>query len=469
MENVRNFFFNKKTLLYSSVTAQIITFIILFVQATISAQYRLAYGDAAFALFRLCADKTFFCPHNRYIAVFSEYLPLLGIYLQLSFKHIAILYSNNLVFTSFILWGIYLLLTKKWEHGWIFISSQIIGLFEGYNHFVLEQVGYIFVCFFILLLDYVLSEKNKQNYLLAITTFAICLSAPTMHMNSLVVLCVGYTYLFFVHHKAYKFLIIHTILVLISIILFRKYISSFNVYEVSKLSAIQENLKNIYHLDQSGYSQYFKVNYTPNEYLRNFYILIVILCLYYRKWMILLMIIAFYFICFYFNCLLFNNWETSGYMEYYGEFIFISILIGLYFALKNHSKNWVVLLFYIYIFHFSLENIYAHQKRYRDREIYIHQLCQNLRKNNKSKAYIFKKDIDYQKLFLDWALPYESMNSSLYRDEKLVSLYAIEDSTQMKNLSDEEIVSNVSIDKTSNFKTNYYGSIKNEPYAIYKP
>ena len=85
-------------------------FVALFILSLLFFKERLSY-DAAHYLFELINSKTFFIAHLRPIAVVSQVLPLIGIWINVSMKNLMILYSigDILYYYSLFIFAIYFL------------------------------------------------------------------------------------------------------------------------------------------------------------------------------------------------------------------------------------------------------------------------------------------------------------------------------------------------------------------------
>lgn len=464
MENVKKWVANKNNFTYSTILAQISIYILLSIQSIISAQYKIAHVDASFFVYNLCAHKTFFVPCYRYVAIFVEYLPLLGIYLGLQFKYIAILYSFNFVFSSFVLYLIFVIYTKRFNCAWGIVLVQIFGLMRGYNHLIVEQFGYTVIVFIILMLDYILEKYSLKKFI--VFSVILLIFILINHVFLFTVLYVGFTYLIY-NHKYHRAKLILLLLIITSCYFIFKVVFSFDGYEQGKIDLILQNLKEYRTLDRAAFRQYFDIYYKNNNYIKLVFIFSILLGLYYKKYTELVLFVIFGIVTYYTLCVVFYKWETAGYMEIYGMAIFASALIGMYFMTKGKNNNYLNLALFLTIAHISFQNIYSNQKLYRDREIYIHQWTIEARSRGVSKMYINRKYFDYQKLLLDWALPYESMNSCLYRGEKPISLFPENDSTKILNLKPSQIISSVSLDDFKDIDTQYYKPLIGK-YYIYK-
>lgn len=464
MENVKVYLRSNGFFDHLNIVSILIAFGILFGQAYMSTIYRISYGDASFTLFKMCTENDFFIPHHRYIAVLTEFLPLLGIKIGLSFKHLSQLFSINFTFSSFLLWVIYIKLTKNYLNSWILVLAQLFGYAQGYNHYVVEHIGHILILFYILLLDFYL--KSKASNKLNLTAFCLIISSPFLHLNSLIILFIGVFYLFVGHTKKWKFILSLLISICILILFFKRIVFSFNSYEQSQLTKFIANFSNYKQLDNTGFSYYFRDVFLVHFELKLYFTLITIFIAYHQKWKFLFLGIVIYFSCFYFNCLLFKEWETAGYMEFYGLIIFCGILLALYFSIDQYTSKWGLYILFILGFHFSLNLIYTYQRPYRMREEYIHSLNSVARNHNISKSVILKSKIDYSILLHDWALPYESMNSSLIRDEKIVSLLPLDSFGSMDTIFPDKIISSVSTDSYLHIDTSYYKPLI-APYILF--
>lgn len=142
-------------------------FALLFVLAILFFRERL-FVDSSYYIARVINSKGFWVEHNRYILAFSQWLPLVGIYLGLNLKKILILYSVGHVLFFYI---IFLLARYKFNDpnaGIFLIALQLIGICYGWFTPMFELY---YGCALLVLVNSMLNTYLYEKSLL----LAICL------------------------------------------------------------------------------------------------------------------------------------------------------------------------------------------------------------------------------------------------------------------------------------------------------
>lgn len=134
--------------------------------------------DAAYYLFWVVNEGAFHVEHNRFILIFSQILPLMGMKLQLSLKSILILHSlNNVLFY----YGLFLLCTYLFRHYWAglaLLGIQFIGMYHGYFNPMFEgYYGGALMALLFVMLQY--RDKKAWHFLvMGVLTVFILTSHP---------------------------------------------------------------------------------------------------------------------------------------------------------------------------------------------------------------------------------------------------------------------------------------------------
>ena len=103
----------------------------LFFLAFILYKERL-FSDTAYYLARIVNTQWFWVENNRLVLVFTQWLPLIGIWLKLPMTTILILYSlGNVIF----FYGLYLLCRYRFQHptaGFMLVALHTVGILHGF-------------------------------------------------------------------------------------------------------------------------------------------------------------------------------------------------------------------------------------------------------------------------------------------------------------------------------------------------
>jgi|GEM_PF-5191938 len=132
-------------------------YILLAALALVYYKERIIHIDVAAYFYHIVQYKTFTTPHDRFISIFTQLLPLAGAHAGLSLKALLLLYSVSFVLFSYI---IYLLLTRVFDQpfaGMVNAVVAVTGVFAGFFYPVSEV--FLAVSMLCLLLGFCLSER----------------------------------------------------------------------------------------------------------------------------------------------------------------------------------------------------------------------------------------------------------------------------------------------------------------------
>jgi len=379
------------------------------------------FNDSAVYVFYMDYEKFFFTPHHRYVAVLTQYLPLLVNIGGGGFIAFVKSYVLNGLISTILLYVIYGFLTKKWENGWIFVLCLLIGYQYSFFYLVPEHFAYTLSIFFVLLYFHIADFLERKVFLLFSALVGLLMAGS--HLYALIIILTGFVYLFFINNSLDgKRQIIYHGMMVISVYMCIKLCIPHSGYEMEKLAMLKQNLNYIETLDKAAFRYVF---YRDQRYALDFNVLaicLLIIVLYTRKFFLGILTIGLFFFTFYLNCLYSYSWQATEYMELYGRLIFFCLLVALIALSANAKVNQLffcglcVLCFISFYHKTSLVN-WEYSKRYKA----IYQLT-STRKND--KIYIQNDSLLVDKLWFTWAIPHESMLiSTLEGETKTAYIY----------------------------------------------
>lgn len=431
----------------------------------ISIPLKVSYADAAFYFYQLIVEKTFFTPHNRYLAICIEWLPLIGVWLNLSFKTVFNLFGLNSYISSVLIISFYYYLTRNNSGLWILVLSLFIGTVHSYFYLVPEHFGYTFVLFLFLIMDYFISNNSKLLYPFMIVCLVILYGS---HLYAVLLFLIAMLYVLF-ENKNRRVKVIVWLTTFLGIFLLLKLCASIDGYEQSKIDVLKYNFMHLSELDNSAYRYYVDLNHPKKWILYLFLFLNYGLSLFYKRFWYFVFSVICFIALYYINCLYFVEWASNAYMDLYGRICALSTLPFLYYLLKRDNNRYIILplaciLFTVYTL-FSIKNINSDYER---RVQKILNWTTSMEPKKVSRLYIHRSMVPFDSLMLDWAIAYESMAVSTLNQGSTKTICTGDETTDIVSDWDPHyFTTGLGIEEYSKLKNTYYGSLKKGKY-VYK-
>jgi hypothetical protein len=392
------------------------------------------FNDCAVYLFYMDYDKFFFTPHNRFIAAFTQYLPILASMAELSFSMFVKAYVFNGLVSTFLLYLIYGFYSKQWQNGWVFVLSLLIGYKYSFYYLIPEHFGYSLAVFIVLMYSHLInSKKEKSWYLFSVLVGVLMIGS---HLYALAIILIGLFYLFLSSTSVdtKRKIFFHFITMIFVFVVLKKLIF-FSGYESGRLNVLKENLIYIKTLDNAAFRYVFSRDQTNSLDFKILILVASFLAVYKRQFLVGICSIGVYFFTYYLNCLYSYIWQGTEYMELYGRLIFFCLLI-LVFILSLNTRfsqffYWFLCIICFFAFLNKTSEVrHEYSKRYQT----IYQLT--LGKGN-DKIYIQNDSLLLKDIWFTWALPHETLLvSTLEGSSKTAYVF------NGKNLSYKEACSN---------------------------
>lgn len=378
-----------------------------------SAHLRMSYGDAPFCFFQIVVEKNFWVPHDRYTGYLMQWLPVLGIKLNMGYQTLYYLYALNSYVTSLLLIYFYSKISHDNLGIWVLILTLIMGMSSSYYYYAPDHsFGYLFSIFFILFSASLIKRHKNYLWLYTFCSAVVCIMCNLYHS---VLLFVGLIYILIENRDKLKTIVLQFGIIIGTIILIKFLVPS-SGYERGKLDSLKANLSHIHELDNAAFRYYFNSIFGKYKLLNYLYSAIFLLGIYRRKFLELGLGVAVYFVLFYLNCLYNYEWESNAYMDLYGRIIFISILLCTYFILQGGRFHWSVISgLFVFMLYINANLIYQKYDVYNNRYEYITNWLEQMNQKEVRKLAIDEKQLNYQILLLDWALAYETLAISTFR------------------------------------------------------
>ncbi len=234
-------------------------------------------------------------------------------------------------------------------------------------------------------------------------------------------------------------------------------------YESGKIEVFISNLKHYKHLDKAAYRYYVDANFNIFIYFFIPAVFISMYSIYKRKYSIIIFTFLFYVITYYTTCIYFYEWESNSYMNLYGRLSFLTLMPPVYILLKS-KKNIFLLPFMLLITLLSIFQVKKYTQEYEIRFAYIQKILDS--HPEKTKLYLPEDEVNFEKLWLSWATPYESIILSRLRG-KCQTLYIDKKGTEeINNLDQYKIYSVIDEHEIKELTSTFFQDIKLEPYYI---
>lgn len=227
--------YNQLTLLLKKSILEHLLFAVLAILAVVFFEERLC-ADSSYYLMRVINHESFWVEHNRFVLVFSQWLPLLAVKLGFGLKTVLWLYSIGHVLFFYFIFLITRYIYHNYQTGFLLILIQTLGIMSGFfvPMFELYYCAALLVLFSVILHD---SNRLIDKWLLAGLSFFILTGHP--YASLLMALIVV---LHFLENKWKKWTSYGLIaLVFVGVFIFKKY--HVTEYERGKTLAFLNNLQ----------------------------------------------------------------------------------------------------------------------------------------------------------------------------------------------------------------------------------
>lgn len=394
-------------------------------------QLRLFYSDNAYLLFRLIQDESFAIFHHRWVGIFTQWLPLIGIKLQLPFKVICFAYSFNLALIYYLVFLVLYYVLKQKTYALSIVL--LLGLLQHFAFFwQVSEINTGLPIFFLLIALMVKNANKNPSIKSAIITNIISISILFIHpiLSIALVVCSALLFLYY-KHKNYAIAFFISLLILL---IKYKFLSGF---EASKIHSFDKTLFT-WKAIQSSYLYYsFKeMSFHQFKFIWLMYVGFFVVLVYQKRFLLaccsLISIFCFFLLMYYYM----PNGATVDYMETYFIVCFVPILI---LILLQVSKWNVVYqnIFMLVVFCISMYGLMTIKKAkiYKDRLAYL----ETLLNKTDNLSYIEKGDLKDDVVMLAWALPYETLLKSTL-DGKSKSVFYNEAQLKIDEITDTSIM-----------------------------
>lgn len=216
-----------------------ILFIVLGIFAINLFEERLV-ADSSYYIFKVINYESFWVEHNRYILIFSQWIPLIGVKIGLSLKTVLYLYSiGNVVF----FYSIFLIAKYSYKDnsaGILLLLIQTLGIMSG---FFVPMFELYYCAGLLVLVNSILQYSNKKTDLLilSILYFFILTGHPLSFILLLFVL-VLHIEKFKLKFRIYYLL---ALVFIIGLFFFKRY--NPDEYDQGRINVFMNNLKNAHY------------------------------------------------------------------------------------------------------------------------------------------------------------------------------------------------------------------------------
>ena len=213
-----------------------VLFIVLGVFAICLFEERLV-ADSGYYIFRVINNESFWVEHHRYILVFSQWIPFIGVKLGLGLKTVLHLYSiGHVVF----FYGIFLIAKYGYKNdkaGILLLLLQTLGIMSG---FFVPMFELYYCAGFLVLVSTILPYSNHRINLLilGILCFFILTGHPFSFMLLLFIIALS------IERSKLEFLNFYLLVLamMIGLFIFKRF--SIDEYEQGRINVFLGNLKN---------------------------------------------------------------------------------------------------------------------------------------------------------------------------------------------------------------------------------
>lgn len=400
---------------------------VLLIMAVIFFRERLNI-DTSYYFFKSLNKQHFYIEHDRFVLAIAEIPLLIGNYLNISLKTIAIAYSVWHVLFFFLFGFILSWRYKNNTYLLLFLLLQVVGILFGFLCPIFEQYyGTAILAGF-----YIILRNTKQvNILTGILLFIIAFFAVTSHPFNLI-LFILLLMLDFTYRKNKRLLL--SLLVLVPVYLLFK-IFHVSEYEKGKVSWIFDIVNNKTYLklfESSHWKHHFQFLFQHYREVLAAYILFTLLALWQKLYRQLIIVWVFFI-----GSVLLINFsyavtEYSGYIEQVCYLIVPIVFIPFFVDILPGVKHKVILILFLVLsgscIGYRLYLQYGKAQQYTQKTARVMHWVQDAREKKSCKNYVFFEKYHDISTLIGWDISYASMiYSGFDRGQMQVSIVPLED------------------------------------------
>ena len=204
-------------------------------------------ADSSYYIFRVINNESFWVEHNRFILVFSQILPLIGVKLGFDLKTVLYLYSIGHVVFFYIIFLVTRYYYKSKEAGVFLLLLQTMGIMSG---FFVPMFELYYCAGLLVLFSTILYYSNKKIDIAILIVLALLILTGHPYTSILLVLILVLHAIQYKNEYLWSYAVF--LFIIIVVFVFKKYTAS--EYEQGKANAFISNLFN------ADYNfQYFKL------------------------------------------------------------------------------------------------------------------------------------------------------------------------------------------------------------------
>ena len=392
-------------------------------------QQRLFYSDNAYLLYRILQGKSFAIFHHRWIGLFTQWLPVIGIKLHCSMSTISIAYSISL---ALIYYAVFTWIYYGWKQKTYALSILILlGLLQHFAfYWQVSEINTGMPVFLVLIWLTKESVNTKNKVKLSLTSSLCALLILFIHpiLSIVWVACLGLLFIYF-KDKNYLIALIIAVFILILKITFLSGFESSKIHPLDIASYKWETIKSsyLYYSFKEMLQHQFKI-------FMLLYLVFLLGILYRRKFILAISTIInfiFFFLLIYYYL---PNGAIVDYMETYFIVMMIPILILMLLELDKLKEDYkrIATALIIGLCIYGLFKTKS-EKLYKNRLVYLEFLLQK----TESLSYIENGGLQDNVVMLAWAMPYETLlkstadgqSKSVYYNEHQLKISEIQDTS----------------------------------------
>lgn len=391
---------NRWSLFYLNQLVEHLCFLILIILAIVFSEERLL-ADSGFYLFKVVNQESFWIEHNRFILLFSQILPCLGVKIGCSLKTLIILYSvgHVLFFYSLFLIGKYYF--KLQEIGIYLLLLQTLGIASGFFVPMFE----LYYASGFLILFYLLYQQNISKGRLLLL-FILAFFIITAHLFALILFLQILALQIIVQGRTkIKYAIIFSLFALICI-----WIKSTTAeeYEQEKMAAFFHQLS-LFDYDMAYLKKLFQFIYIHYTEL-SFIVVTILVFLIFKKQYIYLgfFLMGVLSLLILITCS-FYELSSGRYQEqvYFPLSVFVIFALMVFvFRQLNSKAQMLVSFLMVIVFVIRLFTITDHGKLFTSRIVEMKKWIEWTKKENISKYVVNENILKYD---ANWSYPIETM------------------------------------------------------------
>lgn len=392
-----------------------LTLLVLLIYAVVFSLERILSADTADYMVKLVNEPKFYTGSYRFISYFTQFIPLLLVYVKAPFNVVLQSYSFNLMLFHVVVIATISFWLKDIKSASIATLGLLLtSVFLFYYPVSELQMGLTLSVFlYAYAKKYLLHTKVKPTHLIV----ALLVAVTVIYSHPLAISFVGFMLLYLFVEKEIKY----KNFMLLGIVVVLVFVSKYLFFSVINDSNNVDFLSSLKLFPLQSFYTFWGILFTKMYLFLAVFIIGIMALILQKKWVLLLVYVLYFYANFYFSL---SKWGEA--INWYSihlclPFFYLAVFIFVETVFRNYStKKYLIFIFPLFLV--SLIQIPDNKKFNQARISIIDKYVSAAIDQNIKKGFVSPQDEGNQPSHWFWALEYESLVLSKYKYQKTTTV-----------------------------------------------